>query len=206
VLFTDTVAKKLGGLIITNSTIITVSATERKEIQKIFEVFEGAVDKSQVKKEVEEKFEPTIFIGHGKDKQWIELRDHLRDKHKYKIVYFEEEPRAGDNISKILEDMAERSFMAILIHAGEDLDKLGMFHARENVIHETGYFQSSLGFKKAIVLLEDGCNEFSNIAGIQQIRFSKGKIKEAFGEVLATIKREIDARGTDEEEKNDDLI
>jgi hypothetical protein len=49
-----------------------------------------------------------------------------------------------------------------------------------------------LGFARAIVLLEQDCNEFSNIAGLQQIRFAKGNIKEAFGEVLATIRREFD--------------
>jgi hypothetical protein len=48
-----------------------------------------------------------------------------------------------------------------------------------------------LGFSKAIVLLEDGTEEFSNIAGIQQIRFAKGNIKETFGEVLAVLRREF---------------
>jgi hypothetical protein len=48
-----------------------------------------------------------------------------------------------------------------------------------------------LGFDRAIVLLEDDTEEFTNIAGIQQIRYSKGKIIETFGEVLATIRREF---------------
>jgi len=49
-----------------------------------------------------------------------------------------------------------------------------------------------LGFPKAIVLLEEGTQEFSNIQGMQQIRYSKGNIKETFGEILATLKREFD--------------
>ena len=60
------------------------------------------------------------------------------------------------------------------------------------MIHEAGLFQGKLGFARAIVLLEQDCNEFSNIAGLQQIRFAKGNIKEAFGEVLATIRREFE--------------
>jgi predicted nucleotide-binding protein len=35
------------------------------------------------------------------------------------------------------------------------------------VIHEAGLFQGKLGFARAIVLLEQDCNEFSNIAGLQ---------------------------------------
>jgi hypothetical protein len=40
--------------------------------------------------------------------------------------------------------------------------------------------------------LEEGVDEFSNIAGIQHIPFSKGHINGTFGEVLAVIKREFD--------------
>jgi hypothetical protein len=48
-----------------------------------------------------------------------------------------------------------------------------------------------LGFTKAIVLLEEGTEEFSNLHGVQQIRYGKENIKETFGEVLATLKREF---------------
>jgi hypothetical protein len=41
--------------------------------------------------------------------------------------------------------------------------------------------------------LEAGAKEFSNIQGIHQIRFSKGNIREAYGDVLATLRREFDA-------------
>ncbi|HKR93789.1 MAG TPA: TIR domain-containing protein, partial [Candidatus Angelobacter sp.] len=64
--------------------------------------------------------------------------------------------------------------------------------ARQNVVHEAGLFQGRLGFPRAIVMLEEGVEEFSNIAGIQQVRYSKGKIKETFGDVLAVLKREFD--------------
>lgn len=43
------------------------------------------------------------------------------------------------------------------------------------------------------MLLEEGTQEFSNIQGIQQIRYSKGNIRETFGDVLATIRREFGA-------------
>jgi predicted nucleotide-binding protein len=41
-----------------------------------------------------------------------------------------------------------------------------------NVIHEAGLFQGRLGFERAIILLEDGCEEFSNIQGYGQISSS----------------------------------
>jgi predicted nucleotide-binding protein len=57
---------------------------------------------------------------------------------------------------------------------------------------KTGLFQGRLGFSRAIILLEEGTEDFSNVHGVQQIRFAKGNIKETFGEALATLKREFD--------------
>jgi predicted nucleotide-binding protein len=75
-------------------------------------------------------------------------------------------------------------------------------HARLNVIHEAGLFQGRLGFKKAIILLEDGCEEFSNIHGLGQIRFPKGKINAKFEEIRQVLEREStiwgDAGGADD--------
>jgi hypothetical protein len=47
-------------------------------------------------------------------------------------------------------------------------------------VHESGLFQGKLGFELAIVLLEDGCEEFSNIRRLNQIRFPKGNIAAVF--------------------------
>jgi predicted nucleotide-binding protein len=88
--------------------------------------------------------------------------------------------------------MLSKSTFAILVLTGEDLDAEGNLRARENVVHELGLFQGHLGFSRAIILLEDGTSEFSNIHGIHQIRFSKGNIKETYGDVLATLKREFE--------------
>jgi predicted nucleotide-binding protein len=87
--------------------------------------------------------------------------------------------------------MLEASSFALLVMTGEDESKDGSRRARQNVDHEADLFQGKLGFSRAIILLEDGTEEFSNIDGLQQIRFSKGKIKESFGDVLAVLKREL---------------
>ena len=80
--------------------------------------------------------------------------------------------------------MLEESCMAFLIMTGEDEQADGSLHARDNVIHEVGLFQGRLGFKRAIILLEKGCQEFSNIHGLGQIRFPEGEIEAAFGGCL----------------------
>ena len=63
--------------------------------------------------------------------------------------------------------------------------------ARQNVVHECGLFQGRLGFERAIMLVEKGVELGSNFDGIQQLRFSKRRISETFGDVLATLRREF---------------
>jgi len=70
----------------------------------------------------------------------------------------------------------------------EQLD--GKFQPRMNVIHEAGLFQGRLGFTKAILLLEEGCQEFSNVEGLGQIRFPKSKMSSVFEEIRRVLERE----------------
>ena len=73
---------------------------------------------------------------------------------------------------------------------GDDQHVDASKHARENVIHEAGLFQGRFGFERAVILLEEGCEEFSNIHGLGQIRFNKGHIKSAFEEIRRVLERE----------------
>ncbi len=172
-------------------TNISVEAKCRGDIEDVFEIFENEY-KSSIEISQLPKKKPFIFIGHGNNSQWKELKDHLVDKHGYQIEAYETGSRAGHTIKDILEGMTNKSSLAFLVMTGEDLKDDGTTTARPNVIHEIGLFQGRLGFSKAIVLLEKGTDEFSNLQGIQQIRFAKNNIKETFGDVLAIIKRELE--------------
>ena len=131
-----------------------------------------------------------VFIGHGRDTQWRELKDHLTEQHGIEVEAYEVGPRAGMSVKDVLEKMLNRSTFAFIVLTGEDEHADGQLHARENVIHELGLFQGKLGFLKAIAILEEGVKEFSNILGVNQIRFGRGNIRSTFGDVLATLKRE----------------
>ncbi len=84
----------------------------------------------------------------------------------------------------------DRCGFAFLVLSAEDIHSDGSVHARENVIHEAGLFQGRLGWRKAIVLLEAECEEFSNIVGLGQIRFPKKNISACFEDVRRVLERE----------------
>ena len=78
-----------------------------------------------------------------------------------------------------LKEMMDAAAMAFLVLTGEDEQADGQLHARMNVIREVGLFQGRLGFRRAIVILEKGCEAFSNIDGLGQLRFATANIKGA---------------------------
>ena len=131
-----------------------------------------------------------VFIGHGHSHVWRELKDFIEDTLKLPCAEFNRISAAGEFTGDRLKEMLEESCMALLIMTGEDKQANGSLHARDNVIHEVGLFQGRLGFERAIILLEKGCQEFSNIHGLGQIRFPEGEIEAAFGGVVKVLKRE----------------
>jgi predicted nucleotide-binding protein len=131
-----------------------------------------------------------VFIGHGRSAIWRDLKDFIRDRLGLPYDEFNRVPVAGiTNIAR-LSEMLDDAICAFIIMTAEDEKIDGKLHARMNVIHEAGLFQGRLGFTKAIVLLEDGCEEFSNIQGLGQIRFPQGKISAAFEEIRQVLERE----------------
>ena len=131
-----------------------------------------------------------VFIGHGRSKDWMELDVFLRKRLQLDPDEFNREPVAGLSTKERLEAMLDDAGFAFLVMTAEDGHPDGTAHARENVIHEAGLFQGRLGFERAIILLEDGCAEFSNIHGINHIKFPKGRLKAVSEDIRRVLERE----------------
>jgi predicted nucleotide-binding protein len=136
------------------------------------------------------KHAPCVFIGHGRSKLWARLKVFLQDELGAATVTYESESRTGESIVPILEKMLKQATFAVLVLTAEDETADGSRRARQNVVHEAGLFQGKLGFKKAILLLQEGIEEFSNVAGLQYIPFTDDKIEQSFYELQRVLKRE----------------
>jgi predicted nucleotide-binding protein len=131
-----------------------------------------------------------VFIGHGGSPVWRELKDFLQDRLRLAWDEFNREAVAGFTTFERLDEMLTAASFAFLVMTAEDEHADASLHARENVVHEVGLFQGRLGPRKAIILLEDGCEEFSNIIGLSQIRFPRGRVSAAFEEIRCVLERE----------------
>jgi hypothetical protein len=131
-----------------------------------------------------------VFVGHGRSDDWKPLDPFLTGQLGLNIEEVNRDPTAGVHTTERLSDMLNKTCFALLVMTAEDVHDDGKTHARENVVHEIGLFQGRLGFRKSIIIKQNGTAEFSNIAGLTYIPYPKGKIEEAFPEIVRTLIRE----------------
>ncbi len=131
-----------------------------------------------------------VFIGHGGSKLWKDLKDFISDRLHLPWDEFNRVPVAGTTNIERLSEMLESAAFGLLVLTAEDEQADNTMNPRLNVVHEAGLFQGRLGFSRAIILLEEGCKEFSNIHGLGQIRFPKGRIEAVFEEIRRVLERE----------------
>ena len=177
---------------------VTVAFPERAKVERIIAPFERDADKCKIPMPVAPPAppapRPTVFIGHGRSTLWRDLKDHLQDLQHYEVEAYETGARTGRTIRDVLDSMLSVSGMAVIVMTAEDEQVDGTMRARQNVVHEAGLFQGRIGFSKTLILLEDGVEQFSNVDGIQYLPFSKGRIQETYGHVLAALTREYPGR------------
>lgn len=162
---------------------IVPSIDFRKDKKKAMQALGAFVSESS-------KSKGRVFIGHGGSYTWTQLRDFLRDRFNLDYEEFNRESVVGVSNKERLRGMLDNSSLAFVVMTAEDEHVDTTKHARENVIHEIGLFQGKLGFHRTIVLLEEGCSQFSNIEGQGQIRFPKNNILAKAEEIRGVLERE----------------
>lgn len=156
----------------------------------ILDIVRSRADVVTERPPVAESAQQAVFIGHGHSPVWLELAQFLTDRLQLRVDEFNRISSGGKTTSERLAEMLAASTFAFLVLTAEDERGDGSVTARPNVIHEAGLFQAKLGFRKAIILLEEGCDEFSNIHGLGQIRFPPGRISACFEEIRLVLERE----------------
>jgi sugar/nucleoside kinase (ribokinase family) len=66
----------------------------------------------------------------------------------------------------------------------------GRGRADQDVVHQAGIFHGRYGFGRVAMLVEDGCEMFSNAAGLIRLPFPRGRVDATFLEVERMLVRE----------------
>lgn len=128
------------------------------------------------------KLHPNLFVCGRCRRSWRNV--------KFSYLIDLESPHLRAFYTVRLSQMLDSAAIAFLIMIAEDEQSDHTLRARMNVIHEAGLFQGRLGFTRAIILLEEGCENFSNVDGLGYIDFPHGNIKACFEDVRMVLERE----------------
>ena len=130
-----------------------------------------------------------IFISHGQSKEWYKLQAYIERDLKQQTLELAQEANLGRTVLQKLNDESNRCCIAVIVMTGDDIME-NEVRARENVMHEIGFFQGKYGLQNIILLHEEGVNIPSNIHGLVYIPFPKNTVEATFG----ALTREITAQ------------
>jgi hypothetical protein len=128
-----------------------------------------------------------IFLSHGQSKEWYKVQTYLEKDYGVSTLELAQEPNLGRTVLQKLQEESDKCNIAIIVMTGDDTMKDDNVRARENVMHEIGFFQGKYGLNNVILLHEEGVNIPSNIAGLVYIGFAKDNAEAT----LTSIAREL---------------
>jgi predicted nucleotide-binding protein len=148
-----------------------------RDIKEIFEIRAASEHASPIAKSSPRR----VFISHGRAKDWYEVQAHIERDLKIASMELAQEANRGGTVIEKLEENSDKCDSAVFVMSGDDEDSNGQVHARENVVHEIGYFQAKYGRRNVVLLHEEGVNIPSNLGGIVYSAYPKGMIRASFG-------------------------
>lgn len=132
--------------------------------------------------------ESRVFISHGRASDWRVVQQYVERDLGIKTLELAQEANLGRTILQKLEEESSKCSYAVIVMTGDDADSDGNRRARENVMHEIGYFQGKFGLSAVCLLHEEGTSIPTNIQGLVYIPFPKGYVNATFGVLMRELK------------------
>ncbi|MBO0939773.1 nucleotide-binding protein [Fibrella sp. HMF5335] len=129
-----------------------------------------------------------IFITHGRSKEWYKIQTFLERTMDIPTLELAQEANQGRTVLQKLDEESNKCSIAVIVMTGDDIDADGTVKARENVMHEIGFFQGKYGLGNVVLLHESGVNIPSNIQGLVYISFPKDTAEAAEGAIARELK------------------
>lgn len=129
-----------------------------------------------------------VFISHGRSKDWYEVQAYIQKDIGLATIELAQEANAGQTVIEKLEANAAACDSAVIVMTGDDVDNDGQARARENVMHEIGFFQAKYGRARVCLLHEEGVSIPTNLQGVVYVPFAKGNVGAAFGVLVRELK------------------
>jgi len=128
-----------------------------------------------------------VFIAYGHTGDWQVLTSLLK-AWGLEPDYFDREAVAGLMVAERWQQMLDQSRFAFAIMTPDDELTGGKRQARQSVVHEIGLCHARMGLRNTAILLAEGTESFSNIAGVRPLSFQSGNLLASSMEIHKLLK------------------
>jgi predicted nucleotide-binding protein len=129
-----------------------------------------------------------VFISHGRSADWREVQAYVEKDIELATLELAQAPSSGQTIIEKLESNASSCDSAVIVMTGDDIDASGQARARENVMHEIGFFQGKYRRARVCLLHEEAVSIPTNLSGVVYVPFPKGNVAASFGVLNRELK------------------
>lgn len=155
-----------------------------------------------MEEDLEEEFK--VFLSHGRSEVWKDVARYIEKELDIEVIELSEAANKGRTIIQKLDEESDECEFAIIIQTAEDEMSSGTMRARQNVVHEIGFFQGKFGLNNVLFLKENGVEDFSNIDGIVYESFNKDSISSTFHRIRKEIESAIEEWHEDSDDDDEE--
>lgn len=131
-----------------------------------------------------------VFLVHHQSPYRDQVIRFVRDECGVRVRELDTAGVAEHEVRLATSDMVDQgSFAICLLHCDETMQD-GRSRADQSIIYQAGVFQGRYGFGRVALLAEEGCDTFSNIAGVVRLDFPQRQVDTTFFELRRMLLRE----------------
>ncbi|MFG2674505.1 carbohydrate kinase family protein [Streptomyces sp. NPDC048445] len=131
-----------------------------------------------------------VLVAHDGGAQWQTLRQFLVEDCHLTVHALSVEHASGPEYARLMREQLARSGFAVCVLSATRLMGGGSRRAGEDTVHQVGIFQGYYGFGRVAILAEEGCEPFSNNAGLIRLDYGPDRIHSTFLELERMLIRE----------------
>ncbi|MFD7713755.1 carbohydrate kinase family protein [Streptomyces sp. NPDC059786] len=130
-----------------------------------------------------------VLLTHDENTQWEELHQFLKRDCRLTVHLLRTTAPGGIDPQSLRRQVVRCGF-AVCVLSASRLMQGGQRRVNEDIVHRVGMFQGYYGFGRVAILAEDGCEFWSNNAGLVRMDFPPGHMDSVFVELERMLVRE----------------
>jgi hypothetical protein len=127
---------------------------------------------------------------HDGNPQWQAVREFSERKCGLPTYELSSVTVAEHDLAELMREHLAQCSFAICLLSATGRASAGHSRVDQKIVHQAGILQGRYGFGRVAMLVEEGCEMFSNIAGLIRLDFPPGRVDSTFLELERVLQRE----------------